>query len=230
MNIDLNCDLGEGAEHDDELLDLVTSANICCGVHAGDANTSFQTIQKAARRGVQIGAHPGYFDREHFGRRELNLNYEAIYALVASQVNGLKILAASVGQRLTHIKPHGALYNQACRDRDVAYPLLAAISWFDVPVMTLPNSVIETAFFREGIVREGFADRRYRSDGSLVPRDQPGAFVETADEAVDQAERLIRDQEVQSLCVHGDHPRAVEFVKNLRDALTRRGYRIVPFA
>lgn len=230
MNIDLNCDLGEGCSHDDELLELVTTANVCCGSHAGDAYTSFQTVQKAAQRGVRIGAHPGYADREHFGRRELSLSYSEIYAQVASQVNGLKILAASVGQQLSHIKPHGALYNQACRDRDIAFPLLAAICWFDVPVMALPNSMIEKSFMREAIIREGFADRRYQPDGSLIPRDQPSAFVEDPEEAVNQAERLVREQGVQSICVHGDNPRAVEFVKKLRDSLTNRGHRIVPFA
>ncbi len=231
MNIDLNCDLGEGFPHDAELMPLITSANICCAAHAGDADTTLATFRLAAQVGVQVGAHPGFADREHFGRRELHLSDEQIREQCADQIGLAKTLAEQAGVRLRYVKPHGALYNMACRDDAVAQPILAAIEWFGLAVMGLPASRLQALCAgRCSFIAEGFADRRYLPDGSLVPRSRPDAFVEDAGEAVRQAEWLIRERGVQTLCVHGDNPRAVEFVRALRLALQERGHTIQPFS
>ena len=230
-HIDLNSDLGEGCGLDAELMPLITSANICCGFHAGDAATAHAALKLAAKHGVQVGAHPGYADRENFGRRELSLSSDAIYELCLFQVGALAGLAQSVGLRLRYIKPHGALYNQACRDEAIARPIMAAAEVLRLPVMGLPGSRLESLCQTgPGFIPEGFADRRYRPDGTLVPRDQPDAFVHDLDEAVTQADWLLREHGIQSLCVHGDNPQALAFVRGLREAFTRRGISIRAFA
>jgi UPF0271 protein len=231
MNIDLNCDLGEGCSGDAELMPLITSANICCGGHAGDAATSLTVLRLAQRHQVQIGAHPGFPDREHFGRRELALSEEQVYAECVAQVGALDALARTLGASLRYIKPHGALYNLACRDDAFARPIVAAVEFFRLGLMALPHSRLQAlAAARCSFIAEGFADRRYLPDGSLVPRSRSDAFVEDAAEAVRQAEWLIRERGVQTLCVHGDNPRALEFVRALRAALEARGHVIRPFS
>lgn len=227
MQIDLNSDLGEGCGLDAELMPLVTSANICCGFHAGDASASLAALKLAQRHGVQVGAHPGYADRDHFGRRDLAISEEAIFELCLYQTGALAGLAQALSLRLRYIKPHGALYNQACRDDAYARPIMAAAEILRVPVMGLPNSRLAALCTAgSGFIAEGFADRRYQPDGSLVPRDRPDAFVHDVEEAVAQAERLIVEQGIRSLCVHGDNPRALEFVRGLRQAFERRGMAI----
>src|SRR5262245_52439430 len=166
MEIDLNSDLGEGAGSDADLLPLVTTANVACGFHAGDAATALATLRLAARHGVRAGAHPGFADRDHFGRRELAVPEDQIFADVVYQVGALAALARPAGLTLTHVKPHGALYNMACRDDAYARPVAAAAELFRLPLMALPGSRLE-ALARSGFVAEGFADRRYRPDGSL---------------------------------------------------------------
>src|SRR5437773_2315600 len=163
MDLDLNSDLGEGCGLDAELMPLVTSANICCGFHAGDAATAHAALKLAAKNGVQVGAHPGYADREQFGRRELDLSEEAIFELCLYQVGALMGLAQSVGIRVRYFKPHGALYNQACRDDTIARPIMAAAERLKLPVMGLPGSRL-AALSPMGarLVPERFADRRYR--------------------------------------------------------------------
>ncbi|MBM3997475.1 MAG: LamB/YcsF family protein [Planctomycetes bacterium] len=224
MFLDLNSDLGEGCGLDAELMPLLTSANICCGFHAGDSATAHAALKSAAKHGVHVGAHPGYADREHFGRRDLTLSEDAVFELCLFQVGALAGLAQSVGIHLRYLKPHGALYNQAGRDDAFARPIAAAAEILNLPVMGLPGSRLALLCkARAGFIAEGFADRRYRADGSLVPRDQPDAFVSDIAEAVAQAERLVRESAIQSLCVHGDNPRALDFVRGLCDALHRRG-------
>jgi 5-oxoprolinase (ATP-hydrolysing) subunit A len=227
MPIDLNSDLGEGCGLDAELMPLVTSANICCGFHAGDAATAHAALTLAMQHGVQIGAHPGYADRDNFGRRELALSANAIYELCLYQVGALAGLAQAVGVRLRYLKPHGALYNQACRDEAIARPIMAAAEVLRLPLMGLPGSKLAGG---AGFIAEGFADRRYRPDGTLVPRDQPDAFVHDIDDAVAQADWLLRAHGIGSLCVHGDNPQALEFVRGLREAFTKRGIAIRAFA
>lgn len=227
MNIDLNCDLGEGCASDADLMALVTSANICCGFHAGDAATAHAALKLAVKHGVHVGAHPGYADRASFGRTELMLSEESIFELCLYQIGALKGLAQAAGVHVRYLKPHGALYNQACRDDAFARPIMAAAEILKLPVMGLPGSRLESLCKTGyGFIAEGFADRRYLPDGSLVPRSRPDAFVHDVEEAVVQADRLMREQGVQTLCVHGDNPRALDFVRGLRDAFARRGVTI----
>jgi UPF0271 protein len=230
MEIDLNCDLGEGCPHDAELMPLITSANIACGFHAGDAATAHAALRQAVRHGVQAGAHPGFPDREGFGRRELSRAEEQVFEDCVYQVGALAGLARATGTALRYVKPHGALYNMACRDEAYARPVVAAAGLFRLAVMALPGSRLEALCAgRCDFVAEGFADRRYLPDGSLVPRTRPDAFVEDPAEAVRQAEWLLRTRGVRTLCVHGDNPRALAFVRELRAALTRQGITIQPF-
>jgi UPF0271 protein len=230
VEIDLNCDLGEGCPHDAELMPLLTSANVACGFHAGDAATAYATLTLAARYGVQVGAHPGFADRAHFGRRELSRTETQIFEECVYQIGALAGLARAAGLSLRYVKPHGALYNQACRDDAYARPIVEAVALFGLELMALPDSRLETlSAGRCPFVREGFADRRYLPDGSLVPRSQPDAFVAEPTEAVRQAEWLLREKGVRTLCVHGDNPQAVAFVRELREALTQRGFTIRGF-
>jgi UPF0271 protein len=229
--IDLNCDLGEGCTNDAELMPLITSANIACGFHAGDPATAFATLRAAALHGVQAGAHPSFPDREHFGRRELERSEQEVFQDCVYQVGALAGLARAAGVKLHHLKPHGALYNMAGRDDAYARPVVAAAELHGVVLLGLPGSRLEAVSAgRCRFVAEGFADRRYLPDGSLVPRSRPDAFVHDPAEAVAQAERLIRERGVQTLCVHGDNPQALAFVCELRAALTRQGWTLRAFA
>jgi UPF0271 protein len=230
LDIDLNCDLGEGCPHDAELMPLITSASIACGFHAGDAPTARAALLLAARHGVQAGAHPSFPDREHFGRLEMQRPADRVFADCVYQIGALAGLARAVGVALSHVKPHGALYNQACRDDAMARPVVEAAALFGLPLLGLPGSRLEAlAAGRCPFIAEGFADRRYLPDGNLVPRSRPDAFVEDPAEAVRQAEWLIRTRGVRTLCVHGDNPRALAFVAALRDALAAQGIAVRPF-
>jgi UPF0271 protein len=230
MQIDLNCDLGEGCAFDADLMPLITSANIACGFHAGDPATAAAALRSAARHGVRAGAHPGFPDREHFGRRELVRTEQQIFEDCVWQIGALAGLARAVGQPLSHIKPHGALYNLACRDDSYGRPVVAAAELFGLPLLGLPGSRLEVlSAGRCPFVAEGFADRRYLPDGSLVPRSRADAFVEAPAEAVHQVIGLIQ-RGVRTICVHGDNPQALAFVRELRQALEREGIAIRPFA
>ena len=230
MEIDLNSDLGEGCEHDAALMELITSANISCGFHAGDLGTAHLALKKAVEHGVRLGAHPGFADRANFGRVELAMTAEQITELCLYQVGALAGLARLVGRPLNYVKPHGALYNMACREDRYAQPVVEAAVLLGLPLLALPGSRLEElSRGRVRFVREGFADRRYLADGSLVPRSRKDAFVEDPHEAVRQAEWLIRERGVHSLCVHGDNPQALDFVRNLRDALLKQGFLLRPF-
>ena len=230
MEIDLNSDLGEGCEHDGVLMSLITSANISCGFHAGDAATAHAALVVAQREGVRVGAHPGFADREHFGRNELDLGEEAILQLCVYQVGALAGLARLVGKPIDYLKPHGALFNMACREDRYARPVIEAAVHLGLPLLALPGSRLEE--LSRGKVRfvaEGFADRRYLPDGTLVPRSRPDALVEDPEEAAAQADWLIRTRGIRSLCVHGDNPHAADFVRKLRETLTRRGFHLRAF-
>jgi UPF0271 protein len=230
MRVDLNCDLGEGCDYDLDLLPLITSANVACGGHAGDPAAMQRTLAGAARHGIRVGAHHGFMDREHFGRRELSRTSAEIFQDCVYQIGALIALARAVGVQVRYIKAHGALYNMACREDSVAQPLLAVAEFFELPLLGLPGSRIEVlSKGRCRFVPEGFADRRYRPDGSLVPRDQADAFVHDPGEAARQALGLVRDRGVETICVHGDNPRALDFVRALREALANAGCEIRPF-
>ncbi len=218
--IDLNADLGEGGSDDEALLALVTSCNIACGGHAGSDEIMRRTVELARSSGVAIGAHPGYEDRANFGRRELGLPLQEVMDLVARQVEKLSNIT---GGKLHHVKPHGALYNQANRDAKLAAAVIEGIRKISphAIIYALPLSTLTEAAKAAGmqVMAEGFADRRYRQDGSLVPRTEPGAVISNLEEAVAQALELARSQTIQTLCIHGDGPHAVAMLKALREAL-----------
>jgi UPF0271 protein len=231
MYIDLNCDLGEGYPFDADLMPLITSANVACGFHAGDPATALATLQLAARCQVQVGAHPSFPDREHFGRLELERTEQQVFEDCVYQVGALIALARAAGTEVRHIKPHGALYNMACRDERFARPVVKAAEFFGLALMGLPDSQLQSiAAGRCRFIAEGFADRRYRPDGSLVRRGQPDAMIEDAAEAVQQAQRLIRERHVETLCVHGDNPQAVSFVRALRHAMNEQHLELRAFS
>lgn len=237
--IDLNCDLGEGAAHDAELMPLITSTNIACGGHAGDADTMRATVELALQHGVAIGAHPGLEDRAYFGRRELPLTPAEAHALVRRQIEVLNQVARSCGGRIAHVKPHGALYNLAARDAAVAQAIAAAVRESDPKLIFfgLAGSELLSAGRACGlqVASEVFADRTYQPDGSLTPRSRPDALIVDAAVAVAQVLRLVREGSVRAtdgtsvaitadtVCVHGDGPRAVEFARRLREELAAAG-------
>lgn len=244
LHVDLNADLGEGAPDDAALLALVSSANIACGWHAGDARLMQATVAAALARGVAIGAHPSYPDREHFGRRELQLPPAAVRADLIYQIGALDALVRAEGGRLHHVKPHGALYNQAARDPALADAIAAAV--LDVnpglALYGLAGSELLRAAERAGLraVAEVFADRGYRADGSLVPRGEPGALVHDVDEAVARTLRMVREGVVQAVggetvplqadtvCLHGDGPQALVFARAIQAALRAAGVDVRP--
>jgi UPF0271 protein len=231
MEIDLNCDLGEGCPHDLELMLMITSANVACGFHAGDPETAYATLRSAVKCGVHIGAHPSFPDREHFGRREMQRSEAQIFEDCAYQVGALQGLARAAGGNLSYLKPHGALYNMACRDDVYARPIVAVAELFKLRLMGLPDSRLQLLTAgRCPFIAEGFADRRYLPDGSLVPRSSENAFVRDPPEAVRQVERLLKEKGVRTICVHGDNPQAVQFVRELRQALERQGVAIRAFS
>lgn len=231
MVIDLNCDLGEGAGTDAELLPLITSANVSCGVHAGAPADIAATLAIAARLGVAVGAHPSHPDREHVGRREYLIPSRDVLEETHRQILWLKEMAVRFGVKVRYVKPHGALYNQACRDDDFADAVVSACALSGLPVVGLPGSRLqERATGRVLFVPEGFADRGYRPDGTLVPRDQPGAFVADPAAAAEQVRKLIAERGVRTVCVHGDNPQAVAFVRAVRSELLGAGAELRPFA
>jgi UPF0271 protein len=233
--VDLNSDLGEGAGHDEEILDLVSSANIACGFHAGDPVSIFVSIQTALKCGVAIGAHPSFPDRENFGRTEMTIPPAEVYSSVSYQIGAFQALARAAGGRMNHVKPHGALYNMAARDRALADVIVNAIFSLDPKLILFAPaaSQLNAAAFERGLetAAEIFADRNYLPDGSLVPRTDSRAFVHDPVEAADRIIRILREQKVRAVdgtdisvfgttvCVHGDNPQAVVFVRKLRDRL-----------
>ena len=224
MEIDLNADLGEGAPYDGELMPLITSANVCCGEHAGDAATMAATLELARQHGVAVGAHPGYPDRAGFRRVERAYPRKELIDTIVGQIAALGDAAREVGIAIAYVKPHGALYNQGCRDRGVADAIVDAIATFQLPLVALPESQLEAACRgRLPFVAEGFADRHYRPDGALVPRTDVDAFVHDPDAAVAQVEWLDANGAFAPICVHGDNPAAVGFAKAVREALLARG-------
>jgi len=242
--IDLNCDLGEGAGHDGELMALITSASIACGGHAGDDTTMRATVKLALTHGVTIGAHPGFADREHFGRRELALPAGEIVELVQTQVRALQRVAAEEGAVVRYVKPHGALYNLAARTPEVADAIARAVIGLGggLAIYGLSASELLRTGRAYGLAVKGevFADRTYQGDGSLTPRDRPGSLIEDEASAVAQVLRMVRERRVQTLdggmaevgadtlCLHGDGDNAVAFAHGVRAALRREGVDVRP--
>lgn len=229
--VDLNSDLGEAAGHDAEILPLITSANVSCGFHAGSPLESRRTLALAKKFGVVVGAHPGHPDPEHFGRRELPLAPEEVYVNCVHQIGALLAVAALENVPVRYVKPHGGLYHQTNREDAYADVLIEAACRFNLIVMGLPGSRLEArSQGRCPFVAEGFADRRYRPDGTLVPRDQPDAFIHDPLEAVQQVEWLLSTKGIRTICVHGDNPQALSFVNALRTSLLQKGFTLGPFA
>jgi UPF0271 protein len=239
MKTDLNCDLGEGIGNDEAIMPQITSANIACGFHAGDESVMRATVKLARRYGVNIGAHPGWDDRQNFGRLDMNVPADKVEALVFQQINALAKIAKAEGVVLTHVKPHGALYNQAARDRSLADAVARAVKRFsmDLILVGLAGSGLYEAGLETGIktAGEGFPDRAYNPDGTLMPRNQPGAVIESPQEVAKNAVKLIRDGImfgeqrvfVDTLCLHGDHKRAAENAILLRGVLAKNGIEVM---
>ena len=242
--VDLNSDLGEGGEHDEEILELVTSANIACGFHAGDPASIFSSICAAKARGVAVGAHPSLADRESFGRVEREVSASDVFTLVTYQIGAFKALCAAAGSEMNHVKPHGALYNMAARNQALAHAIAHAVLAVDTRLILFvpPRSALEIAAVELELqtAREVFADRNYMPDGSLVSRTRPDALLHDPIEAAERVVRMRREGvvravdgsdvpiEVETICVHGDTPQAVGFVRELRQRLESERVTIAP--
>jgi 5-oxoprolinase (ATP-hydrolysing) subunit A len=240
--IDLNADIGEGGGDDAAILECVSSASIACGGHAGDEASMVAALRLCGELGVAPGAHPSYPDRDHFGRRALNLPVAQVFELVRGQISRLQTLAAQRGQRLAHVKPHGALYNQAAQDAQLADAVAAAVHAFDpsLALMGLAGSELPAAARRLGLraLEEVFADRAYCLDGSLAPRGEAGAVIDDPNVAVDQAlswalkggvrtrEGAWLERHADSICLHGDGAAALALARSLRSALDAAGVRV----
>jgi UPF0271 protein len=251
VRIDLNADLGEGfgpwrSGDDESLLNVISSANIACGFHAGDPTIMRTTCRLAAERGVAIGAQVGYRDLAGFGRRRMDVPHDALAADVLYQLGALHACAVAAGARVRYVKPHGALYNTAADDPTQADAIAEAVSAFDasLPVLGLPGSCLSDAASSRGIafVAEAFVDRAYLPSGRLVPRDQPNALVTDPSAVASRAVAMVTDDtvtaidgtsvaiSVASLCLHGDTPGAVELGRAARAALEAAGVTVEPFA
>jgi UPF0271 protein len=242
-SIDLNADVGEGCGFDAELVPLVSSVNIACGAHAGDLDTMRLAVALALRHGAAIGAHPGFADREHFGRREIAVSPAGAAALVVEQARLLQKVAAGLGARVGHVKLHGALYNMAAADRSLATAVVEALaeanrqSGSQLALVALAGSELLAIGRARGlaVAGEAFADRSYRSGGKLAPRSEPGAVIADEDAAARQAVRIAREGVVQAadgtdvpvdadtICLHGDSPSAARFARRIRLELAAAG-------
>lgn len=244
--IDINCDMGESygrwrMGHDAEMMPSITSANVACGAHAGDSDVMLATVRLARRFGVAVGAHPGYFDLRGFGRHPLSLLPDEVTALVLYQVGALWAICRSEGAELRHVKPHGALYNQACVDPKLARVVATAVKRFsaEVALFGLPCSELERAAAEEGLdfIAEGFADRAYEPSGLLRDRKHPDSLLLDPERASEQAVQLasghvttvdgsIMKLGVRTICIHGDTPGAPRIAAAIRQGLELAGFKL----
>ena len=246
-SIDFNSDLGEGAGTDMALMPLITSANIACGGHAGNENTMRTTVELAMRNKVSIGAHPGYPDRERFGRVPLDIPANELIESIRRQIDSLVGIASRMGARVTHVKAHGALYNQGERDaaiaRSIIFGVQAATGGHDLVIVAPPGSAMlkEASGMGMRVAREGFVDRKYEGDGTLQSRSVAGSVITSPADAVRQALSFAKDEgvttvdgtflklTVDTLCVHGDTPGAPDIARAVRDALGKAKVKVAPF-
>jgi len=249
-SIDLNSDLGEGfgpwgMGDDETMLNLVSSANIACGGHASDPETMFRTLTLAKENGVTVGAHPGYNDREGFGRRVIPMPASEVARLVIAQIGALQAMARLVGVPVSYVKAHGALANLAARDKEVANAIVTAIHKLDptLPILAISGTEVEkeAKICGQPVFSEIFADRGYLSNGQLVPRGQQGAMIHDPDEAADRLIAMLDTGfmpvidgdpialNAHSICVHGDSNSAVDMTKTIRARLTKAGISITSF-
>ena len=240
--VDLNADLGEGAGHDAELFELISSASIATGFHTGDADTMHAAVLGAKAHGVAVGAHPSFFDRGNFGRKELNVSSEEVFEATVYQIGIFQAIATAAGLLPNHVKPHGALYNMAVRDKKLADAIARAIKSVDSKLILFAPDNTELARAGEAqglqIAREVFADLNYLADGWLVPRTRADALLNDPVEAAKRVLRMLCEGKVESvdgadvdvraetICVHGDTPGAVEFARELRSQLISHGVKI----
>ncbi|MCP8617838.1 5-oxoprolinase subunit PxpA [Salirhabdus salicampi] len=238
--VDLNCDLGESygifkLGNDEEVLQYVSSANVACGFHAGDHNVMNHTVQLAKKYGVSIGAHPGFLDLHGFGRREMNVPPNEIFNLVVYQIGALQAVASIHNVSVNHVKPHGALYNLAAKNKEVAEAVAEAVKQVNpnLVLFALPNSQLMKAGKDRGVkvASEVFADRTYQPDGTLTPRTMPNAMIHDSEEAAMQVIKMVTEGKVtavngeqvaveaNTICVHGDGPKALQFVMQLKQTL-----------
>jgi 5-oxoprolinase (ATP-hydrolysing) subunit A len=241
-SVDLNCDLGEGSRSDQQIIPHVTSVNIACGFHAGNPVIMRQTVRLAVEHGVAIGAHPGLADLAGFGRREMPVTPQEVYGMVLYQTGALSAFARAAGATVTHLKPHGALYNMAAKDEAIAQAIAEATRDFnpDCILVGLAGSELIRAGAAAGLTTasEGFADRSYQADGSLTSRDTPGALIHDPAAAAQQVLKMVLQGTVTSLqgtavplradtiCIHGDSPGAANLVQTIRQRLLDEGIEI----
>ena len=230
--------------HDAEIIPYITSANVSCGLHAGDAETILETLRRCYSHGVAVGAHPSFDDREHFGRREFTLTETELTGLVQRQLHIMQAFGERLGFPLVHVKPHGALYNLSAKDANTARTIAHAIKAVDPTLVLygLSGSASITAGRDAGlqVAHEVFADRTYQANGELTPRTQPNALIHDPDEAVRQVLQIVTEGcvtavdgtrvplEADTICIHGDGPNAVAIVKAVHDALVAHGIRLAP--
>ncbi len=246
--LNLNADLGESfgpweMGNDAAMLDVVNSANVACGFHAGDPLVMLETVSTAASRGVSVGAHPSFPDLQGFGRRRMDVPLPELEAMIVYQIGALEACARVKGMRVTHVKPHGALSNIACADRKVADAVARAVHRLDPALILLAPAASQLiAAGRElgvPVVEEIFADRAYLDDGNLVPRSQPGAMVHGAEASLKHVMRMVEERALisingkripvnpQSICVHGDNAEAVATAQAIREGLLKAGFELV---
>ena len=251
MVIDLNSDLGESFGRydlgcDEKLVPLLTSVNAACGFHAGDPLVMRKTVRLAKEAGVSVGAHPGFDDLQGFGRRNIVLSYDELYACVLYQVGALDAFVKAEGMKLAHVKPHGAMYNMACKDKGMSEAICRAVKDYDPGLIVLAQ---ESGLLYQTAVETGlraaaevFADRAYEEDGTLVARSKPGAMIKDPGEALARVIRMIREGKVtaitgkdipvkaDSVCVHGDNEQALAFIEEIRTQCRKEGIRISPIS
>lgn len=242
--VDLNCDLGEGCTTDSAIMPFISSANLACGYHAGNEAIIKQTLLLAKKFNVAIGAHPSYPDKANFGRKEMNLPLQEIKSIVIAQIELVKKLAEEIGLQLQHVKPHGALYNTAARDINIATIIAEAVKEVDSKLILfgLANSELGKAAEKVGLnfYNEVFADRTYTDEGKLTPRTASNALIVTKEAAIEQVLRMIQKEEVLStsgkivpikadtICIHGDGVHAVDFAKHINKLIQASNIRISP--
>ncbi|MCS6874172.1 MAG: LamB/YcsF family protein [Pyrinomonadaceae bacterium] len=251
ITIDLNCDIGESfgiwrMGNDEALMDWVSSVNVACGFHAGDPSVIRKTIQTAIQKGVAIGAHPSFPDLQGFGRREMKLPEEEVFDLVLYQVSALKGICEALGGQLHHVKPHGALYNQAAKNSSIARAIAEAVKSIDKNLILfgLSGSFLISEAENLGLktASEVFADRTYQPDGTLTPRNFPNAVIKDTSLAIAQAIQMITTKTVtatngekipikaETVCIHGDGEKALDFARNINLSLKKIGVTIKPIA
>jgi len=247
LTVDLNCDLGESfgryqLGQDEEMMGIITSVNVACGAHAGDPDVMAHTVSMAMDYGLAVGAHPGYPDLQGFGRRSFGLSTSEIWHTLWYQLGALEAFAWVGGFCLKHMKPHGALYNLASQDESVADAIVYAISTYDsgLILVGLAGSVLVQKGLKAGlsVANEGFPDRNYLPDGQLMPRSQYGAVITDPEDVARNALRLVNEgvvinghsQKIDTLCLHGDNPAAVENAMAVRQALENEGVKLAPFS